>query len=329
MFIFSSHMFTKEDVMPENKVQFQKGLSLPEFIAQYGTEEQCIRALEKVKWPHGFVCEECGHTFFCYIKSRKIFQCNKCKHQTTVTRNTVFHSSNLPLTTWFLAMYFITQCKNGISSMELMKHLNVSYKTAWRIQHKLMQVMVERDTKRKLMGLIEADDAYLGGQKTDGKRGRGSENKQPIIIAVEFTLDYHPIYVKLSPVKNFSKSEISSWAKQNLAPNSYVRTDGLPGFRGLSGSIKQHVPVPMKIDPSTGKKPHFKWVNTILGNVKSSITGTYRVRKNEYTARYLAEYQYRINRRFNLKTILIRLIYAAAQTPPLSGYLLNAAANST
>jgi len=315
--------------MAENKVQFQKGLSVHQFMSKFGTEEQCRKALENVKWPFGYRCEECGHRSFCYLESRKIFQCNRCKHQTSVTRNTVFHSTNLPLTVWFLAMYFITQCKNGISGLELMKHLGVSYKTAWRIRHKLMQVMAERDTRRKLMGLIELDDAYLGGQKSDGKRGRGSENKQPIVAAVELTLDYRPLFVKLSPVRSFSKGEIEKWSKNNLDSGCYVVTDGLRCFNACSDTVKMHVSIAMKKDPITGKKPYFKWVNTILGNVKNAITGTYRSSKDIYATRYLAEFQYRINRRFDLEYILTSLLYASAYTPPLSGRLLRVAANCT
>jgi len=315
--------------MAENKIQFQKGISIPVFIRQFGTEEQCEHALKKVKWPLGYVCEECGHKSFCYIKSRRIYQCNRCKHQTTVTRNTVFHSTNLPLTSWFLAMYLISQCKNGISGLELMKHLGVSYKTAWRIRHKLMQVMVERDMQKKLMGLIEVDDAYLGGQKSDGKRGRGSENKQPIVAAVKITSDNHPIYVKLSPVASFTKNTIEKWSSAHLDSNCYVVTDGLGCFNAFSNTTRKHIPIPMKKDPKTGKKPYFKWVNTILGNVKSSITGTYRASEDDYAARYLAEFQYRINRRFDLETILPRLIYASVHTPPLSRGLLRKAANCT
>lgn len=315
--------------MPENKIQFQKGLSIPEFISKFGTDEQCRKALENAKWPQGYICDECGHNSFCYLKTRKIYQCNRCKHQTTVTRGTVFHSTNLPLTVWFLAMYFITQCKNGISGLELMKHIGVSYKTAWRIRHKLMQVMVERNTRKKLMGLIEVDDAYLGGQKSDGKRGRGSENKQPMIAAVEVNEEYHPLYVKLSPVCSFTKKEIEKWSLSNLDSGCYVVTDGLHCFDAFSNVTKQHISIPMKKDPKTGKKPYFKWVNTILGNVKSFLTGTYRSNKGEYAARYLAEFQYRINRRFDLEVILTRLLYASAQTPPLPGAFLRMAANST
>lgn len=315
--------------MPENKIQFQKGLSIPDFLRLYGEEEQCRKTLEKVKWPQGFTCSQCGHKSFSYIASRKLYQCNKCKYQTTVTRNTIFHSTNLPLKVWFLAMYFMTQCKNGISALELMKHIGVSYKTALKIRHKLMQVMVEKDCKKKLMGLIEIDDAYLGGKTADGKRGRGSENKQPFIAAVEVSLDYKPLHVKLSPVQAFNKDSITKWAKLHLKPSCYVVTDGLHCFNALADHSEKHVSIPMKVDPKTGKRPYFKWINTILGNVKTSLTGTYKSRKIEYTARYLAEFQYRINRRFDLETILTRLIHACCHTPPLPGVLLRVAANST
>ena len=166
-------------------------------------------------------------------------------------------------------------------------------------------------------------------KKSDGKRGGGSENKQPIVAAVEVNLDYHPIYVKLSPVPSFTKTEIEKWSKTHLDSGCYVITDGLRCFDVFSHVTKRHISVAMKKDPKTGKKPYFKWVNTILGNVKNSITGTYRSSKNGYAARYLAEFQYRINRRFDLETILTRLVYASAQTPPLSGALLRVAANST
>ena len=315
--------------MPENKVQFQKGLSLPEFTRQFGTEEQCHAALTRAKWPQGFVCSECGHKAYSYIESRNIFQCNACKYQTTVTRGTVFHSTNLPLTIWFLAMYFMTQHKNGISSMALKRLLGVSYKTAWRLHHKLSQVMVERDAIIKLTGLVEVDDAYLGGQKTEGKRGRGSENKQPFVAAVQVTTEYHPTNVRLSPVSAFTKKEIESWSKSHLDRGCHVHTDGLRCFNGFDGAVKTHSTTVMKNDPNTGKKPYLKWVNTILGNVKSSITGTYRSNSSEYSSRYLGEFQYRINRRYDLSAILIRLVYAAAQTPPLPGRLLRLAANST
>src|SRR4051794_41793051 len=77
-------------------------------------------------------------------------------------------------------MYHLTQSKGGISSIELGRRLGVTQTTAWKIKHKLMQAMMERDATKRLTGRIEIDDAYLGGERNGGKRGRGSPGKTPI-----------------------------------------------------------------------------------------------------------------------------------------------------
>ena len=114
-------------------VQFQKGLSLPEFQRLYGTEEQCEAALEKVSWPDGFRCPrcQCHEHGMVYGRRLKRYQCRSCGHQATLTSGTIMQATKLPLTTWFLAFYLIGQAKTGISSLELSRHLGVNYDTAW------------------------------------------------------------------------------------------------------------------------------------------------------------------------------------------------------
>lgn len=97
----------------------------------------------------------------------------------------------MPLMRWFVAMHLLTQTKNNVSALELKRHLGVCYKTAWLMKHKLMR---QREDSRVLDGRVEIDDAYLGGERTGGKRGRGSENKVPFIAAVQTTPDGHPLY---------------------------------------------------------------------------------------------------------------------------------------
>ena len=149
--------------MARNRVQFQKGVSLNEFISQYGTEDQCFDALYAWRWPQGFRCPHCGHDKQCQLAHRKLQQCYRCHHQTSLTAGTIFESTKLPLTLWFQGIYLITQDKKGISAMKLHRDLGISYNAAWRMKHKLMQVMMERDHHKKLSGFIELDDAYLGG----------------------------------------------------------------------------------------------------------------------------------------------------------------------
>lgn len=162
--------------MARNKIQFQRGLSETGFAELYGSEEQCRGALKQWRWPNGFICPECGATKSSFLAPRRLYQCAECGRQTSVTAGTIFHRTKLPLTTWFRAMYLMTQSKNGVSAMELMRRLDVNYDTAWKLKHKLAQVMLEREATRRLDERVEVDDAYLGGERP-GKPGRGAEGK--------------------------------------------------------------------------------------------------------------------------------------------------------
>ena len=180
--------------MAKNMIQFQKGMSIPEFMDNYGTEQQCRDTLFKLRWPNGFVCPRCDNKTYCEIKRKRRLQCNRCRHQTSLPAGTIFQSTHLPLRKWFLAIFLLTQSKNGISALELCRQLGVSYNAAWLTKHKLMQVMLENNDNEKLPSRIEVDDAYLGGRRSGGKRGRGAEGKTPFIAAVETDGPYfrHP-----------------------------------------------------------------------------------------------------------------------------------------
>ncbi|WP_419634725.1 IS1595 family transposase [Thiolapillus sp.] len=201
--------------MSINPIQFQRGLSLPDFLSQYGTEAQCESALEKVRWRDGFRCPQCGHdhcTVFCRGQ-QPLYQCSACHHQTSLQVGTLFQASKLPLTTWFLAIYLITQAKNGVSALELMRSLGISWRAAWRLKHKILRAMQEREADRVLRGRVEVDDAYLGGTRS-GKRGRGAAGKRPFVIAVETRPDPegglpHPVYVRFDPLPDFCQTTLA------------------------------------------------------------------------------------------------------------------------
>ena len=302
--------------MARNKVQFQKGLSEAGFLALYGDEDLCRAQVFRWRWPHGFACPACGGGSHCVLDRRDLHQCNACRTQTSLTADTIFANTKLPLTTWFRAMYLLTQTKQGISTVELGRRLGVRQTTAWLMKSKLTQVMLERDAKKKLDGRVEMDDAYLGGEKTGGKRGRGSAGKVPFVAAVETTDDGKPKRIQLRRVPRFSKTAIAALASTSLTPMARVVSDGLGCFRGLAGVVAEHTAlVVTRLGPSQ-KLPQFKWVNTVLGNIKSAITGTYRaVRK--HADRVLAEFEWRFNRRYDLAAMIPRLAYAAVRTPPL------------
>ena len=308
--------------MPRNQVQFQKGVSLTAFLNEYGTEQQCYDALFSWRWNEGFKCPRCGHNQGCELKTNKLQQCHRCHHQTSLIAGTIFASTKLPLITWFLGMYLITQNKKGISAMQLHRQLGISYNAAWRMKHKLMQVMMERDDDHPLSGFVQVDDAYLGGERTGGKRGRGAADKTPFIAAVETTDNGEPIRIKLSVLAGFLKTEISTWSQQHLKAGSVITSDGLGCFNAFTDEEHLHQKIICGGGRASVEKPELYWVNTILGNLKSSLRSTYHAVRPSYAQRYLSEFQYRFNRRFDLSQIIPRLAFIAMRTPPMPDKLL-------
>lgn len=303
--------------MPKNRVQFQRGMSLIDFMASYGTVEQCEAALFSWRWPQGFACPECGGLEYCALKTRRLHQCNACGRQTSVTAGSVFAGSKLPLTTWFLAIYLITQAKNGISSLELGRQLGISQNSAWLMKQKLMQAMLERESTHKLSGVVQLDDAYWGGLRRGYKRGRGSRDKTPFVAAVQTDDEGRPLRMSMNRVRGFRSREIERWSRARLAPGSAVHSDSLRCFRAVERAGCQHTPLLMSGPGAPRRRKALKWVDTMLGNVKNSIHGTYHAIRGKHLPRYLAEFSYRFNRRFDLAGMLASLGRAAARTPPM------------
>ncbi len=313
--------------MKMNRVQFQPGLSMPEFFERYGTEVKCQAALQAARWPKGFICPNCGgaaRTSF-VRGGLPYWQCAACAHQCSLISGTVFESSKLKLSRWFLAMQLLTQSKNNVSALELMRQLGVSYRTAWLVKHKIMEAMRVREDRRELSGRVEIDDAYLGGELSGGTAGRGSENKVPFVAAVQTTPSGHPVVACLRQQPHTTE-EVSVFAAQHIAPSATVVSDGLWCFLGTQIVGAAHERVVTGGGKACVKLPQFKAINTLLGNLKTAIGGTYHAFDfAKYAHRYLAEFQYRFNRRFNMRIILSRLLTALVVAPPSSERALRTA----
>lgn len=296
--------------MAPNPIQFQHGMSLPEFLQCFGTEGACADAVRRARWPNGFSCPRCSGGAHCVIVSggRSLFQCHACHRQTSLTAGTLFGSTKLPLTKWFLAIYFISQAKTGLSALELKRHLGVSYPTAWLMHHKLMTGMAAREAQHRLSGAVQVDDAYLGGERAGGKPGRGSENKIPFVAAVSLNAQGNPLYVKVTPVSGFTSDAISKWAKSSLVAGTLVLSDGLACFAAVTDAGCVHT-VDVVGQRKPRDMPQFKWVNTVLGNLKTMISGAYKAfRYGKYGHQYLGAFAYRFNRRFDLAGLVVQLI---------------------
>lgn len=305
--------------MANQQIQFQHGMSIPEFLRSFGTEAQCAEAVKQARWPAGFHCPRCAAAEHYVVGhgARKLFQCNGCRHQTSLTAGCVMEHTKLPLTTWFLAIYLISQAKTGLSALALKRHLGVSYPTAWLLHHKINRAMAQQDSTHRLSGAVQLDDAYLGGERTGGKVGRGSENKVPFVAAVSVDSQGRPLFIKLNLISGFTSKAIGQWAQSNLMPGTLVTSDGLGCFAAVADAGCIHLPrVVGALKPRD--LPEFLWVNTVLGNLKTTLAGAFHAMKySKYGDQYLAAFAYRFNRRFDLRGLVARLIVDVARTKPI------------
>jgi hypothetical protein len=302
--------------MSSHQIQFQHGMSIPEFLSHFGTEAQCAEALMRSRWPQGFCCPKCSSTqhYLVVQGARKLYQCGGCRLQTSLIAGTSMEHTKLPLTTWFLAIHLISQAKIGISALALKRDLGVSYPTAWLLHHKINSAMSRQQAARLLSGAVQHDDAYLGGERSGGKPGRCSENKVPFLAAISTNDVGQPIRLKLDLVSGFTSDAIAKWAKASLLSKTMVTSDGLGCFAAVTDAGCIHMPrVVGALKP--WDLPEFKWINTVLGNLKTMMSGAFKALKyRKYAQTYLDAFAYRFNHRFDQRDLIANLIVDAART---------------
>lgn len=306
--------------MATNPVQFQPSLSMVEFMRQYRTEAKYYRALYRASWPQGFRCPLCNERQHCRFRrvAQVYYQCHACRHQTMLLSGAVFQGTKLLQRTWMLAIHLLTSTKTNVAALELMRNLEVNYRVAWRIKHKIMQAMAKREAPRQLFGLVQIDDAYLGGEFNGGKPGRESPNNQALLIAVETDGGLeHPAHVVTQPVRGFDDDSIKDWQARYLAPDAEVFSDGLYCFRRFADAGHAHTVLETAGGRAACEVRGARWVNALQGNVKRAISGSYHaIRQGKYARCYLAEAAYRFNRRFRLRGMLPRLARAMTLCEP-------------
>ena len=162
-------------------------------------------------------------------------------------------------------MYHLPQSKNGVSAMELMRRLGVSYNTAWMLKQKLMQVMLEREARTILTDRVEIDDAYIGGERTGGKGVEALKEKRLLSLPYKPTGKARPQLIALHKVSGFTNEQIEGFAKKKLKPTADVYTDELACFAAVINQGCSHSVTVSGGGRKSVQNPSFKWVNTALG----------------------------------------------------------------
>ena len=286
-------------------------ISLLEWQKKYGTEKACIQTLTKVRWPQGFQCPACGSTKFSFVSTRRLYQCSHCRHQVSITADTLFHATKVPLVKWFWAIYLTASDKGGVSALRLSKQIGVSWVTARNVLKKIRIAMAHRDSIYRLQNLIEFDDVFVGGKRA-GKRGRGAQGKKPVLVAVE-TRTKGAGFVAMKAVDTITKKTVRSFLRFHLKSGQTVKTDAFPALNAVAENHSHK----KKVTPPKKASEWLPLVHIMIGNMKTFINGTFHGVSSEHLQEYLDEFCYRFNRRFWEPELPLRLLNACLAHVPV------------
>jgi len=271
--------------------------NMQEFDRWFADETACRNYLYRIRWPEGYQCFRCRSKAPPWITSRGYLHCRECGGELSITAGTVFERTRKPLRSWFQAMWLIMSQKHGASALGLQRVLGLgSYQTAWTWLHKLRRAMV-RTGREQLHGSVEVDETYVGGVKKGGKRGRGTEHKEIVVIAVEVFSPKGFGRIRMQRVPDVSSDSLVPFICDAVKSGSEILTDGWTGYNDLNEHSYTHSrAVLSKIgDPAHVAMPG---VHRIAALLKRWLLGIHQgAVSGKHLEYYLDEYTFRFNRR--------------------------------
>jgi len=205
----------------------------------YLTYESAARAhLEAIRWPDGPICPHCSATKIYRLKvkntQREVLKCATCRKQFSVTVGTIFEDSHIPLTKWIQAMQLLCSSKKGMSTHQLHRMLEITYKSAWFMSHRIRHAMSQSVFADKLGGTVEIDEIYVGSKRRRVKRGSKS-HRTPVVSLVERTGRVRSFVLPLVNAKN-----LTHLIRANVEPTTKVMTDSCTAYKGLDKEFASH-----------------------------------------------------------------------------------------
>jgi transposase-like protein len=283
--------------METNKLNTDSGLLSA--IRHYSNPMTCIEEVASVKWPGGNpICPKCGSKKASFLKTRLMWKCRECKKQYSVKVGTIFEDSPIGLDKWLCAMWMLANCKNGVSSYEVARALEVTQKTAWFMLHRIRYAM-HNGTINKMTGTVEADETFIGGKARNmhaGERERKIHGRGPMGKAIVFgLLDRETGKVRTSVVGSRRKHHLHAEIRSNVTPGSALYTDALKSYDGLDSEYAHKV-----IDHAEAYvdgNVHTNRLENFWSLLKRAVKGTYVTVEPFHLFRYLDEQSFRYNER--------------------------------
>jgi transposase-like protein len=282
-------------------------INLVNLIERYHSEGSCRARLEELRWPDGIECPRCQSKNVAHIEDRHQYQCRSCRYQFSVTAGTIFHDSHLPLWKWFLAVYLIIESKKGISANQLKRTLDVNYKTAWYLCHRIRAALNEVDAQL-LKGIVESDETFVGG-KVEGE-GRGYTGNKTIVVGAL----QRGGNIVLQIVRGRDRETLHGFIRENVSGDvEAIYTDEWEAYRGIADEDTEHETVKHSEGEYVRGDIHTNSLENVWSLLKRSLIGSYHQVSAKHLDAYLDELEFRFNNRenpFMFRDTMLKLLLA-------------------
>lgn len=276
-------------------------MNIVEIYEAFPTNDDCIKHLEQVRWKDKPTCPYCNSTKTTPLPNENRHHCNNCNTSFSVTVQTIFHHTRIPLQKWFLAVCLVLNAKKGIAARQLARDLKVNKDTAWRIGMKIREAMNQHEQRELLTGIVEADETYVGGKPRKGngnngnngeprKRGRGTK-KIPVVGVVERNGRVKAEVFKNKPM---TAKNLNALVRKNVdVKNSVLMTDAFRGYLGIK-TMMPHKSIDHAVWYVNGEI-HTNTIESFWALLKRGIIGQYHKVSVRHLPKYIDEFCYRWN----------------------------------
>ncbi len=298
-----------------NRHQRKHHLSQSEIVEQLpracADEAEAVLFLEAQRWGNAPCCPECGSTDVYIMKDRKTGKRNKrflwkcrekeCGKMYTVRTNTIYAESLIPLHKWCRALWETATAKNGCSALEMSRRLQITYRAALFLMHRIRHGMATpHDDQPKMTGTVEADEVFIGPRRPRhrgtaanpiNKRGRGT-TKQPVVAVLQRGGD---VRTRIVPV--ITGENLRSMLMDNVDPSARIMTDSEPKYRGCNAYFASHDAVDHSKQEYARGDATTNSVESFFARVRRGLTGVYHAVSREHLHRYLDHFEFSHNTR--------------------------------
>jgi transposase len=287
--------------------------TIKQFRETYPDDSACLDKIFRLRYGQLDVCPECGNKAnFRRITTRRSYQCKQCYFQLYPTAGTIFEKTRTPLTYWFYAIYLMTATRNGVSAKELERQLGVTYKTAFRMSHKIRELMAKTKSQ-KLNGFVEIDESYIGSP-AKGKRGRGAENK-----SIVFGMAERQGNVQAEQVENVKRKTLFKIIEKHVEKESHISTDEFPVYNTLAQLNYKHGIIQHTLDKYRDGEICTNSIEGFWSQLKRTVKGTHIHVSKKYLQNYINECSFRYNNRKSITPMFSKVL---ENLSPANGHIL-------